>query len=287
MMSVALAVLVGLIILPGASVPVGSSPSGNFGVGLHLEEYSIEMLLSTEQDTVRVVPGWVDVTDMRLGETVSVQLSSTGYYYLYAGPDPQWFLFERDGRQYFNLTLTLKEDAPLYEDNKILLSATAKTYLDQAISDVELVVTLTFQFTATASLVTRPPEAGPGGVSEGVLKVTNTGSIYGVYHLKVASDPDSVVTDVSFRWEADLTPGFYDDFPFRVEVAGDAPSGKHRVTIEVWGTTQYDTGDLMDTFTVEVQVSESSWLGTGTALVSAIVIVAIIGAAAYALRRKA
>ncbi|MCK4971572.1 MAG: hypothetical protein KAS77_13640, partial [Thermoplasmata archaeon] len=82
-----------------------SLPSSSFTVGVTLDTYAIEMLVSTEEDTKDVVLGWVNVDNMKPGETVSVQLSASGYHDIYAMPDPVWFAFEQDGKRYFNLTV--------------------------------------------------------------------------------------------------------------------------------------------------------------------------------------
>ena len=95
-----------------------------------------------------------------------------------------------------------------------------------------------------------------------------------------------VVEEVAFTREPDLTPGFYEDFEFRIEIAEDAEPGIHRVTIALWANTQYDTSGHMDTFTMEVHVTDKSGGVSGTLLVSVIVIIAILGVAAFLLRRK-
>ena len=257
----------------------------NFDVGIHLEKYDIEMIVSTEQDTVRVIPGWVDMSNMRPGETVSVEIYSTGYRDLYAGPDPPSMIFERDGRQYFNLTVTLLEDAPISDEYDLMVSANAKTFIDGAISDVELIIRPVYHISATANVAAKPGEAAPGEETTGMIKVTNTGSIYGEYRLTKVSDPDSVVDEIAFTKEAELTPGFYEDFEFRIRIAQDAAPGKHQVTVDLWATTQYDVGGPMDTFTVEVDVTESTGVGTGIMIVAVIAIIVIIGVAAFLLRR--
>jgi uncharacterized membrane protein len=245
------------------------------------------MLVSTEEDTIRVLLGWVDVGNMRPGETVSVQISTTGQHNLYAGADPPNMIFDRDGRQYFNLTITLLEDSPITDYFELMVTAIGKTVLDQAVSDVELTIYPIFQISATANLVLKPNEAGPGEEVTGMVKITNTGSIYGEYRLTKVSDPDSVVDELAFTREAELTPGFYEDFEFRIRIADDAPPGEHQITVEVWASTQYDTGNAMDTFTVQVTVSEEAGIGIGSILVSSIVIIAVIVIGAFVLRRKA
>ncbi|UCC92187.1 MAG: hypothetical protein JSW25_05800 [Thermoplasmata archaeon] len=255
-------------------------------MGIHLQKYSVEMLVSTEQDTVLVIPGWVDVGNMRPGETVSVDITSTGHHYLYAGPDPPHMIFERDGRQYFNLTLTLVEDSPITESYEIIVTAIGKTVLDQAVSDVELVVYPDFQITATVNLVAKPPKVSPGGETTGTLRITNTGSIWGEYRLTKKDDPEFIVERIRFTREAELTPGFHDDFEFKVEVTEDAEPGNHRIVIEVWASTQYDTGAPMDTFTMEVIVEEETGMTTGTLLALTILVIAFIGVATFLLRRK-
>ncbi len=276
-----------LVLGPLLSIPTRSTPTSNFGVGVHLDEYSIEMLVSTEKDQQYKILGWVDVSNMRPGETVAVTIEASGYNDIYGTPDPNYLRYERDGRQYFNLTVTLKEDAPIHEDFEIVVSAEGRTYLDYEISYVELTVTPTFQFTATANVIDVPGETEQGGEAKGVLRVTNTGSIYGEYSLELASGPDSVVNEVRFTRPSDLTPGFHDDFPFVLELAEDAPTGKHRVTIELWGETQYETSGLLDTVTVEVRVREASIGGAGSLIAVLLVIVAAVGVATYVLRRKA
>ena len=270
------------------AVPSNAVPSSDYSVGLHMDEYYIRMQVSTEKDTVYVVPGWVDINDMRMGETVSVKLSCTGYADLYAGPDPPHLIFERDGRQFFNLTITLLEDAPIDYLNEILLTADAKTYLDQAMAYAELTVEPIYEISATARVVNAPARAAPGEETTGVLKVTNTGTIYGEYYLTKASDPDKVVDEISFARsrEAELTPGFYDDFDFRIKIADDAPPGKHRVTIDLWATTQYDTGGSMDTFTITVTVTEEPVYSSGTVTVAILLVIALLAIATYMLRRK-
>ena len=279
-------VFTGLLLGSVSTIETASSlPSSSFTVGVTLDKYVIEMLVSTEEDTKDVILGWVNVDNMKPGETVSVQLYANGYHDLYATPDPVWFTFERDGRRYFNLTVVLKEDAPITEEFEVVVSAEGKTYLTSALSYVELVVKPIFQLSATAKVASKPVEAAPGGTTKGRLLVTNTGSIYGQYNLQMVSDPDGVVEEVAFTRESDLTPGFYEDFEFRIEIAEDAEPGIHRVTIALWANTQYVVSGHMDTFTVEVHVTERSGGVSGTLLVSVIAIIAIIGVAAFLLRR--
>jgi len=102
---ITIGLLAGALCLP----PAEAVPSDTFTVGIHLKVYEIEMLLSTEEDTTRVVPGWVDMGNMLPGETVAVYISATGYQDMYATADPNYLRFEREGRQYFNLTVVLME----------------------------------------------------------------------------------------------------------------------------------------------------------------------------------
>jgi uncharacterized membrane protein len=89
---------------------------------------------------------------------------------------------------------------------------------------------------------------------------------------------------VRFTRPADLTPGFHEEFPFVLEIAEDAPAGKHKVTIELWGSTQYETSDLLDTFTVEVNVAEDPSVTPGTFLV--IIIIVIVAVLIVVIRRR-
>jgi hypothetical protein len=277
-----------IVVLVLSSVPqsISANATSNFGVGIHLQKYSVEMLVSTEQDTVLVIPGWVDVGNMRPGETVSVEITATGHHYLYAGSDPPHMIFEGDGRQYFDLTLTLIEDSPITDSYEIIVTAIGKTVLDQAVSDVELVVYPDFQITATVDLVGKPTMVGPGEETTGTLRITNTGSIWGEYRLSKKDDPGYIVKRIRFTREAELTPGFHDDFEFEIEVEDDAEPGKHKVVVEVWATTQYDTGAPMDVFTVEVTVEEKTGMTTATTLAVTLIIIALIGVATFLMRRK-
>jgi hypothetical protein len=283
--------LLSIILVPGWPGQFGSaSGMSNFNVAIDLEVYHIEMVVSTEHDTSQVVPGWVDVTNLRVGETLSVQLLcrlSSGFNDLYAAPDPSHMIFERNGRQYFNLTATMLEDAPITDDYQLILSAEAKTYIDYANSFVELKITPNGEISATADVASRPSEASPGGTATGELLVTNTGSIYGEYSLLIVDDPGSVVDEIAFTRGAELTPGFYEEFEFRVEVTEDASPGTHEVSVQLWASTQYDTGGPMDTFTMEVRVADPSGGVSGTLIISVIVILAVLGAAAFLVRRKA
>jgi hypothetical protein len=190
-----------IVVLVLSSVPqsISANATSNFGVGIHLQKYSVEMLVSTEQDTVLVIPGWVDVGNMRPGETVSVEITATGHHYLYAGSDPPHMIFEGDGRQYFDLTLTLIEDSPITDSYEIIVTAIGKTVLDQAVSDVELVVYPDFQITATVDLVGKPTMVGPGEETTGTLRITNTGSIWGEYRLSKKDDPGYIVKRIRDR----------------------------------------------------------------------------------------
>ncbi|NOQ53636.1 MAG: hypothetical protein GQ558_03415 [Thermoplasmata archaeon] len=264
------------------------SPSvSSFTVGLNLETYSIEMMISTEEDTKTSIKGWVNVNDMRPVETVSVQIESTGFRDLYAYPEPGFFIFERDGKQYFNLTLVLLEDTPPQDYFDLVISATAKTPLNQVISFQEMIVTPVFLLSAESILVSLPEDAPPGETPLGTLRITNTGSIYSEYRLVVVSDPDLVVDEIGFYERAELVPGFYDEFEFYIAIVEDATTGTHSVDIELWAHTQYEIGDVMDTFTIEVQVEDTSSSVTGPLLLLVVGILAIVGVTAHPLRRKA
>ena len=267
--------------------PEPSPPVSSFTVGLNLETYSIEMLISTEEDTKAVIQGWVDVNDMRPGETVSVQIESTGFHDLYAYPEPGFFIFERDGRLYFNLTLVLLEDPPPQDYFDLVISATGKALLNQVVSFQEMIVTPVFLLSAESILVSLPEEASPGEAPLGTLRITNTGSIHSEYRLVVVSDPDLVVDEIGFHEEAELVPGFYDEFEFYIAIVEDAAPGTHSVDIELWAHTHYEIGDVMDTFTIEVQVEDTSPGGTGPLLLLVVGILAIGGIAAHLYRRKA
>lgn len=281
---ITIGLLAGALCLP----PAEAVPSDTFTVGIHLKVYEIEMLLSTEEDTTRVVPGWVDMGNMLPGETVAVYISATGYQDMYATADPNYLRFEREGRQYFNLTVVLMEDAPIDQDFDIVVSAEAKTYLKSALSMVELHVSITYQLTATATLVSFPDEVRPGQSAKGSVLVTNTGSVYGEYELHVVLDQDSVAEGVGFDIVAWLTPGFYEEFDFHLDVADDAAPGSHKVTIELWAVTQYETKERLDSFDVRVEVEDSQGISGGTMAVLAVAI-ALVAALAIAvmLRRKA
>jgi hypothetical protein len=69
-------------------------------------------------------------------------------------------------------------------------------------------------------------------------------------------------------------------------VEDDAEPGKHKVVVEVWATTQYDTGAPMDVFTVEVTVEEKTGMTTATTLAVTLIIIALIGVATFLMRRK-
>jgi len=269
-----------------AAHPEPSPSASSYTIGLNLETYSIEMLISTEEDTKAVIQGWVDVNDMRPGETVSVQIECTGFTDLYAYPEPGFFTFERDGRQYFNLTFVLLEDTPPQDYFNLVLSATGKTLLNQVISFKEMIITPVFLLSAESILVSLPEEASPGEAPLGTLMISNTGSIYSEYRLVVVSDPDLVVDEVGFHEEAELTPGFYDEFEFYITIVEDAAPGTHSVYIELWAHTHYEIGDVMDTFTIKVQVEDTSTGPTGPLLLLVVGTLALVGVAAYLVRRK-
>ncbi len=265
-----------------------SSPSATFTVGLHLDSYHVRMPVSTEQDTAYKLPGWVDVNDMRVGETVYVDLFCTSYTELDAGPDPPHMVFEKDGRHHFNLSLILKEDSSIDTIYHLHMSANAETLIDSATADVDLTVEPIYEISATAELIRKPGRAAPGDVTKGTVRVSNTGTIFGEYYLEQASDPDDVVFDVAFTrsWEAELTPGFHDDFEFRINLADDAPKGEHKVTFQLWGTTQYDTGEPLDTFTVVISITEDDSIPIWTLSMALILIITLVIVTALLLRRK-
>ncbi len=275
-------------VLIHASDPVSPEPTSDFTVGLHLDEYYVRMYVSTEHDVNHVLPGWVDVNDMRVGETVLVEVTSTSSHGVYAGADPPNLRFERDGRQYFNLTITMLEDSSLDEVSHLIVSADGRTYIDYATASVELEVEHVYEISATALVTRNPTKAEPGEETLGVLMVTNTGTIYGEYHLEKVSDPDSVVDEIVFARsrEVELTPGFYEDFEFRIKISDDAPPGKHEITVDLWATTQYDTGDPMDTFAVEVIVAEAPHDPTSIILPLIIIITAIAVVVVVIRRRR-
>jgi hypothetical protein len=226
---------------------------------------------------------------MRPTETVSVQLDVGGFHDLYAMPEPGGFFFERNGRQHFNLSIVLKEDAPLHEDHyEILVTATGKTLLDQEIADCLLTIVPVFSISASANLVTPPNEVGPGDMAFGVINVHNTGSIYSEYQLKVASDPDDVVEEIRFEKEAELTPGFWEEFDVVVVVAEDASPGRHQVELIVTANTQYDVWQDVATLTIEVEVAETGTALSSPVFVAMVILLVVVGVAATAflLRRK-
>jgi hypothetical protein len=269
--------------------PVSAIPASDFTVDLHLDEYDVKMPVSTEQDTTYRIPGWVDVNDMRVGETVSVHLTCTSYADLDAGADPPEMVFGGDGRQHFNLTLLLREDSPIDTIYYLHLAASGETLIDSATADADLTVEPIYRISATAELARKPGSVAPGGETRGIVRVTNTGTILGEYYLEPSSDPDSVVFDVAFTssWEAELTPGFNDEFEFRVNIADDAPPGDHEVTFELWGTTQYDTGEPLDTFTVVISVDEEQGIPMTALTIAIILILGVVIVTAFLLRRKA
>ena len=278
--------LIGTFTVP----PTRAVPSDTFTVGLNLQVYDIKMLLSSDKNTSKIVPGWVDVNDMLRGETVAVYLSATSYRDLYAIPEPQVLFFDRDGRQYLNLTVVLMEGSPIDADYNLVVSAEGKTYLHSELSMVTLHVSVTYTLSATAELVSFPAEVTPGESATGTLLVTNTGSVYGEYELRAVSDPDSIAENIGFTIEADLTPGFYEDFEFTVDVAKDAPPGSHMIMVDLWAVTQDGNGERLDSFNMEVRVVDDDEGIGGTilvamTLVTVIALVAIVGA--ISLRRKA
>lgn len=271
----------------------GATPQSDYTVGIDIERQYVEMLVSSEHDVHTTIQGWVTVNDMRVGETVSVDITCTGGYYIFAGADPPHQTFDRDGRQYFNLTVTLIEDAGVMEESgvidevKLVVTAVGKTYIDQAVSDVELVVRPVLHISADARVMRQPGPLGPGEDSKGLLRITNTGEIIGQYRLEIASDPDEVLFEAVFVINPSVGPGDRGDFEIRITTHDDAEPGKHEVTVELWALTQYDTGRPMDTFVVEVNVEDEGMEMDSTVVILIMIVVVIAALATYRLRRKA
>jgi hypothetical protein len=288
----ALLLIAQMVVLP--SFEAVASPQSDYTVGIDLERQYVEMLVSSEHDVHTTIQGWVAVNDMRVGETVSVDITCTGGYYIYAGADPPHHTFDRDGRKYFNLTVTLVEDAGVMEESgvidevKLVVTAVGKTYIDQAVSDVELVVRPVLHITADAQVLQQPGPLGPGEDSKGLMRISNTGEIIGQYRLEIASDPDEVLFEAVFVINPSVGPGDQGDFQIRITTHDDAEPGRHQVTVELWALTQYDTGRPMDTFVVRVEVEDQGMgVGTSTVVLPLLLVVAIAALATYRLRRKA
>ena len=271
--------------LLAASVPCNADP--RIIIGLELEQYSIEIMSSPNEDTSGTIAGSVTLSSKMPGEGVSVQFSYIGAPELYALPEPGSMIFTELGTEYFNITIFLKEDTPLGGDYRISIVVTASSRTTSAEDTRQVTVYPAWDVMAEATILKAPPAVGPGGTTTGKVEVRNTGSRYVMCDLVLQGDPDRVVKEVTLLSSLGVPPNIWDKAEFDIVIEADAPVGMHTVALGL--VTQMDDGTvlILDVITIEVEVEEKEGfdpLGPIIVLVGGLV---ILGVLALSLRRKA
>ena len=179
------------------AVSVPCTAESWISVDLELEQYSIEIMASPNEDTSGIIAGSVTLSDKVPGESVSVQFAIFGAPELYMITEPGSFIFTDLGTEYFNVTIFLKEDTPPGGDYKMTIGVTASSRTSSATADRQVTVYPTWDVMAEATILKGPPAVEPGGTTTGKVEVRNTGSRYVECDLAIQAGPDGVVKEVA------------------------------------------------------------------------------------------
>lgn len=271
--------------LLAASVPCTAEPP-RIIIGLDLEQYSIEIMASPNEDTSGVIAGSVTISSKVPGESVSVQFTYISNGELYALPDPGSFIFTDLGTEYFNITIFLKEDTPPGGDYRITIVVTASSRNSSTTDNRQITVYPTWEVMAEATILKEPPAVEQGGTTTGEVEVRNTGSRYVVCDLVVQGDPGGVVKEVALLSSISVTPNLWDKAEFRIDVEPNAPVGVHTVLLGV--VTQMDDGTvlILDVVTIELEVEERAGFDPVGPIIILVGGLVILGVLALSLRRK-
>ncbi len=272
--------------LLAASVPCTAEPPRTI-IGLALEQYSIEIMASPNEDSSGVIAGSVTLSSKVPGEGVSVQFSYVSTDELYALPEPGSFIFTDLGTEYFNITIFLKEDTPPGGDYRITIVVTASSRTSSTTDNRQVTVYPTWEVMAEATVLKAPPAVGPGGTTTGEVEVWNTGSRYVECDLVLQGDPDGVVKEVALLSSLDVTPAIWDKAEFIIEVEPNAPVGMHTVLLGV--VTQMDDGTvlILDVVTIELEVEEPAGFDPVGPIIVLVGCLVVLGVLAVSFRRKA
>ena len=256
-------------------------------VSLELDQYSIEIMASPNEDTCGTIAGSVTLSSKLPGESVSVQFHIAGAVELYALTEPGSFIFTDLGTEYFNVTIFLKEDTPPGGDYRTTIGVTASSRTGSGTADQQVTVYPTWYVKAEATVLKEPPAVEPGGSTTGTVEVRNTGSRYVECDLVVQGDPDGVVKEVALLSSIDVTPNLWDKAEFRIDVEPNAPVGVHTVLLGV--VTQMDDGTvlILDVVTIELEVEERAGFDPVGPIIILVGGLIILGVLAFSFRRKA
>ena len=268
--------------LLAVSVPCTADPWTN--IGLDLDEYSIEIPASPNEDTSGIIAGSVTLSSKVPGESVSVQFAIFGAPELYMITEPGSIIFTDLGTEYFNVTIFLKEDTPPGGDYKMTIVVTASSRTSSATDERQVTVYPTWFVMAEATILKEPPAVEPGGSTTGMVEVRNTGSRYVECELVLQGDPDGVVKEVALLSSLGVTPNIWDKAEFRLDIAPNAPAGVHTVLLAL--VTQMDDGTVLtlDMVTIEVEVEETAGFDPVGPII--VLVATLIAIAALILRRR-
>lgn len=281
-----------LIVLMLMPVFPGSSASPNddrVDVEIELEMSYIEMAVSTQDYTERTVQGWVEMVKKPPGENLEVHLSvkQHGQYVLgtYVAPPSLFFFYV--GTQYFNVSIRFQEDTPPGFEYLVDVDAEVESHLGGDLDTFHLTVVTVPELDGEASMFVQPKGAMPGDSTEGIVDITNTGTMYAQYQISISLDENGVIETAGFDNKLEMTPNWVEKVPFDIKISESASPGEYDIvmTLEV----VHDDGStaIVDTFDVHIEVmketSDTALPYTAIMVVSVLILVFVI---AILLRRR-
>lgn len=273
-------------LMPAAS----SNPTDDrVDIELELEKASIVMPVSTQHITMVELQGWVDIIKKPPGETVRVDIStaSPGQYKAGGKVSPESLYFFLETRLFFNLSITMNEDATPGFEYLLDIIGIATSKLGSDTDVFHLTIETVPELDGEALLREHPDSVAPGGSTAGVVQVTNLGTIYALFRLSVEDDPKDIIDSVDFRIEVELIPNWVEVVHFDINVARSAPVGEHTVTIGLNVVLDDGSNLLVDTYDVTFFVREKDGDTAdtyGLLIVIGIIVASVV--AALLLRRK-
>jgi hypothetical protein len=272
---------------------VSTSPNDErVEIDLDLDYSEVEMPVSTQEMTELNIQGWVDMTKKPPGELLTVDLSVTtqGQYVISAGAYPDILYFFYTGRQFFNLTLRLGEDTAPGKEYLVDVFAETESAIGFDNDIFHLKVTTVPDLGGTSLLIEPPKQVRPGGTTEGVVRVTNTGTRYAEYRLSIRDDKRHVVENLRFLMEVEMTPNWVEDAPFRFEVSKDAQPGKHHVELNLLVVQDSGATTIVDDFEFDVEVEaeeeEFNWSSLMVPVLAISTLAVVIGLVVRRMRNR-
>jgi len=259
-------------------------------IDLTLEAAEVEMTVSTQELTELNVLGWVVMSKKPPGETIAVNLEvmPQGQYNIAAGAYPNALYFFYTGKQYFNLTIRLREDTPPGKEYLLDVDATAESKIAYDGDTFHLKIVTIPDLWGDAQMLEHPADAEPGGTTRGTVQVVNTGTRYCSYRMSVFQDPNAVVESVRFNARVEMKPNWVEQVPFDLTIAESTLPGEYNIVMALLVVHDDGSTAIVDQFNVHVTVDEAEEVTTFPYVAVSVVAVMVAGLAiAIMLRRKA